>query len=305
MSGNDSARSFLDSLVNYTADAQGGDAGKGQQVKLGVVDPAYTGGAARVKFDGESIMGTRTYVALQSVAANDRVVLLPVGRTYAILGSVAGEVAPAWADLTGVPATFPPSAHTLASHTGEIANTQLPGRLQEGSSYGGGDANTFVTNGWYKGNSIANAPTAGWYYFKAIAHNTDWVYQKAIMLSNNESYERWNRNGVWTQWFKVITFDNATEHKGIPFAMAAGAVSIASAASNGGSSTSVTFPSGRFSVAPIVTVTIGGSTRFNIGTSSVTASGFTVRVDNFTSGTALASTAQWEAVQMTSGAAAG
>jgi len=104
MSGNDSARSFLDSLVGYTADAQGDGAGKSQQVKLGVVDPAYTSGAARVKFDGETVMGTRTYVALQSVAANDRVVLLPVGRTYVILGSVgatAGSNLPVGTSLDG------------------------------------------------------------------------------------------------------------------------------------------------------------------------------------------------------------
>lgn len=91
MTGNDAARAFLESITGYADDEQGDAPSHDRPVKLGVVDPAYAGtGEARVKFDGESVMGVRTYVALLPVAAGDRVVMLPVGRTYVVLGSVGG-----------------------------------------------------------------------------------------------------------------------------------------------------------------------------------------------------------------------
>ena len=91
MSGNDAARAFLESLAGYTNDPQGDAPSHDRPVKLATVSPAYSGtGEAAVKFDGENLMGVRTYVALLPVKAGDRVAMLPVGRTYVILGSVAG-----------------------------------------------------------------------------------------------------------------------------------------------------------------------------------------------------------------------
>jgi hypothetical protein len=64
--------------------------------KLATVDPAYALGAGwpatpalpKVTFDGESTMSTKQYpiVAGYVPAASDRVVLVPVGRTYVIVG---------------------------------------------------------------------------------------------------------------------------------------------------------------------------------------------------------------------------
>lgn len=217
-----------------------------------------------------------------------------------------------WGDLTSVPAAFPPSAHTLASHTGLIANTQLPGRLQEDSSYrGGGDANTFVTNGWYRGSGVTNAPTADWYYFEVIAASP-WIYQKAIRLHTDESWHRWKRNEVWTAWAR--SYDSAgsiswfandaiNAHKGIPFAMAAGLV-----ASVSGSFVTVTFPSGRFSVPPIVTAQMhsgaGGAIGQSVMVTNVTKTGFITRIAR-ESGVLVAAGVFWNATQMASGAAAG
>ena len=88
-------------------------------------------------------------------------------------------------------------------------------------------------------------------------------------------------------------------------ATASGSVSVASATSGTGSNVTVTFPVGRFSVAPNVITGIGGSSRFNVASNSITTSGFTIRADNFTSATASSSTATWEATQMLAGAASG
>lgn len=60
--------------------------------KMGTVDPAYSGiGAAKVTFDGESSMSSKAYVCVNcSPAAGDRVVLLPVGKTLVIIGTING-----------------------------------------------------------------------------------------------------------------------------------------------------------------------------------------------------------------------
>lgn len=87
--------------------------------------------------------------------------------------------------------------------TTPVLNTQLPARVQEVASYGSGNANTFVTNGWYRGSGVANAPTTDWCYFEVIAHSATYVYQRAIAYFTNDIYTRWMRNGVWTAWVKV------------------------------------------------------------------------------------------------------
>jgi microcystin-dependent protein len=62
--------------------------------RLATVDAAYSGsGSVPVVFDGESAAGVRVYVALAPVLAGQRVVLLPVGHTYVILGATTGGVA--------------------------------------------------------------------------------------------------------------------------------------------------------------------------------------------------------------------
>jgi len=86
---------------------------------------------------------------------------------------------------------------------------------------------------------------------------------------------------------------------GIPYRMAAGSVSVTQSAS-------VTFPASRFSVAPIVTATLVSSTASTSATvGSVTASGFTVYAWAGTAAGNAGRTANWQAIQMTSGAAAG
>lgn len=100
----------------------------------------------------------------------------------------------------------------------------------------------------------------------------------------------------------------------IPFAQSAGVqtgFSAGSHAAGGVVSTSVSFPAGRFSQAPLVTVSLStapsGSAYLVARVGSVTTSGFTMQIYN--TGTAAASytgvSVNWAAIQMTAAAAAG
>lgn len=59
-------------------------------VRLATVDPAYASGWPRVTFDGESTLSGKAYPHIDSYvpARGDRVVLVPVGTTYLIVGAV-------------------------------------------------------------------------------------------------------------------------------------------------------------------------------------------------------------------------
>jgi hypothetical protein len=60
--------------------------------RCATVDPDYTGfGPARVMFDGEEVVSDKAYQFIGSAPrANTRVVMLPIGSTYAIVGMVNG-----------------------------------------------------------------------------------------------------------------------------------------------------------------------------------------------------------------------
>ncbi len=99
-----------------------------------------------------------------------------------------------------------------------------------------------------------------------------------------------------------------------PFAQAAGIVggfSAGSQAPGTGSASSVTFPAGRFSLAPIVSATLqggpGGTGNLTTRAVGVTATGFDLYVYNAGASAATYSglSVGWSAVQMKSSAAAG
>lgn len=79
------ATDLLEAIAGYAVPAQ-----EQRPVKLGTIDPNYSSGLARVRFDGESAVSGKGYAWLASYAptAGDRVVLLPVGTSYLILGRV-------------------------------------------------------------------------------------------------------------------------------------------------------------------------------------------------------------------------
>jgi hypothetical protein len=88
--GNDLARLLLGAAASYTEDKGGHTSSADRPIRLAQVDPAYTGiGMPGVIFDGETVMGAKTYPYLGArPEAGDRVALAPVGRSYLILGVV-------------------------------------------------------------------------------------------------------------------------------------------------------------------------------------------------------------------------
>jgi hypothetical protein len=89
---------------------------------------------------------------------------------------------------------------------------------------------------------------------------------------------------------------------GVPFRVAAGSVSGPS-----NNSASVTFPAGRFSVTPILTAVVASNPNNNVAVvyfGAITSTGFSVSAYTI-GGAQIAATFHWQAIQMTSGAAAG
>lgn len=87
------ALTFLESVSGYTKAQQNGSADK--PLRLGVIDPAYVtatfpGTLPKVTFDGESTLSAKQYAVMSNYlpTASDRVVLVPVGTTYLIIGAL-------------------------------------------------------------------------------------------------------------------------------------------------------------------------------------------------------------------------
>ena len=83
--------SFLQSIAGYS-NAQNSSE---KRVKLGTIDPTYVtasypGTLPKITFDGESTLSGKTYPVVGNYlpAAGDRVALIPVGTTYAIIGAL-------------------------------------------------------------------------------------------------------------------------------------------------------------------------------------------------------------------------
>jgi len=104
---------------------------------------------------------------------------------------------------------------------------------------------------------------------------------------------------------------NAAQLAVIPYRAAAGSVTftVSSAANTG--TVAITFPSGRFSVAPLVVASItnspSGATKVQVRTKSATSSGTTLEwwTGDGTTTTFTNLTVAWQAVQMNSSSAAG
>lgn len=93
MTGQQEARDFLRAVAGYT-EAPGQEVpSQDRPVKLATVDALYAGvGSPKVLFDGETLMGLKTYpwLGVQPVAG-DRVLMLPQGRGYVIAGKIGGQ----------------------------------------------------------------------------------------------------------------------------------------------------------------------------------------------------------------------
>lgn len=81
-------REFLETVAGYTRQSTDGSADR--PCRIAVIDPAYSSGNPKVTFEGESTMSTKGYPFLSSYTpvATDRVVLVPIGTTYLIVGKI-------------------------------------------------------------------------------------------------------------------------------------------------------------------------------------------------------------------------
>lgn len=96
------------------------------------------------------------------------------------------------------------------------------------------------------------------------------------------------------------------DYPGAPFAEAAGQVTVTVANGSISGTQAVSFPAGRFTIAPLVTVTGAGTTIFVGSASGVTTSGCTINARHIDAGTPGGSPVMtWHAKQMTSTSAAG
>ena len=265
------ARSFLESVAGYTDAPEAVTPSQDKPPRLGVVDAGYTGsGAPMVLFDGESLMGVKTYpwVGRQPLAG-ERVVLLAQGRGYVILGTLGTS----------------PDAVTLG-------DVNLDTVTRTGN---------YVQNTFTQGTLANNYPVT----FAGTIHvisGEGHVTQALVERSGLRSWTRGRFNTTWGAWRQVAQrgFDGA------PFGYAAGQLAGITLAANMTDKTTVTFPANRFTVAPVVVVGVLTDARDTVAyAEAVTASNFVlVRASNAAvSRPNLAAT--WHAAQMTATTAAG
>lgn len=81
---------LLQVIARYVRVEVGRSTSAARPARLATVDPAYTSGRPRVTFDGEDAPSGKAYPHLSSYApaAGDRVLLVPAGTSYVILGKV-------------------------------------------------------------------------------------------------------------------------------------------------------------------------------------------------------------------------
>lgn len=172
-------------------------------------------------------------------------------------------------------------------------------------SIGGRDLNEDWYTGTYMGATLGNAPNGStqWFYVEIIRHNNLYQHQRLTTFAgnNDQIWVRSKQNGTWGAWQRV--FDPGAS----PHAQSAGKVALTTLAANASQTLSVTFPAGRFSQPPIVSLQ-SYSTRYTLQVTdgSVTTSGFTMIASNFSgAGASSASAFTWHAVQMSQSGGAG
>lgn len=124
MSGNDDARTFLESVAGFTDDVDGPDRSSADRpVKLGTIDALWNGtGNPKVLFDGETLMGVRTYPWVgRRPVPGERAMLAPQGHTYIIVGTLGDRQSGIYPSVAVMNATSAPAGSTAyVTATGEV-----------------------------------------------------------------------------------------------------------------------------------------------------------------------------------------
>lgn len=129
MSADDDARDFLGTLAVAADDPARYTPSQDRPARLGTVQTiSATTGLATVLFDGETAAGTRGYVTIApGTAVADRVVLLPIGRTYVIVGRTSGPARGAIVDYGKIAFATTTTTGTTAINLGAaLALPSLP-----------------------------------------------------------------------------------------------------------------------------------------------------------------------------------
>ena len=114
-------------------------------IRLAVVDPSYSSGWPKITFEGESTLSGKTYPHLDSYSPSpsDRVVLVPVGTTWLIVGAVsetAAGVPPGSIQLFA--ASSPPSGWLACDGTAVSRTTYARLFAAIGTTWGAGNGST-------------------------------------------------------------------------------------------------------------------------------------------------------------------
>lgn len=158
------------------------------------------------------------------------------------------------------------------------------------------DADLADTPGFYiLSSSGANSPDPGQELSIQVIGNSTRKTQIATRIFGMARVYKRYRSGSpisWGAW--QVTFDETSGDA----RMASGTGSHAAVGAVNGVTTTITFPSGRFSVAPRVAVTNAGDTRVQQTITAVSATSMTVASVNWTSGAATAGSFHWVATQV-------
>jgi microcystin-dependent protein len=114
-------------------------------VKLAVVDPSYTSGWPKVTFEGESTLSGKLYPFLDSYSPSpsDRVVLVPVGSTWLIIGAIrdsGGGLPPGSIQMFA--ASTPPTGWLLCDGSAVSRTTYARLFAAIGTTWGVGDGSS-------------------------------------------------------------------------------------------------------------------------------------------------------------------
>jgi hypothetical protein len=198
-----------------------------------------------------------------------------------IIGSTAttakaGNYVPAWSEVTGKPTAFAPSAHTHPFT--EITGTATPAQIPAATTAAAGSMSATDKL------KLDNATFSATGNTLALRHSSGSI--------------------------QVVTGTTATDAANkayvdkLGIGRAAGTVAVPVLAAGATTTVTITFPASRFTVAPILTMNTGNG-RVTVDASTVTATGATITLCNYTAAASVAATGQWQAVQMTAAAAAG
>ena len=279
-----------------------------------------------VRFDTDTLSTVCQGTLAGGLVLDERVLTMKL-RHYVWVVGRKGGLTP-WSALKNVPSSFTPSGHThnfsdvkvdgyadisqwvdqnfANTSGGVIVDGELPPRLR---SYGWPVSNlsmdALLETGFYRGSQMSNAPAnnQGWWYIAVQGHDSGWTTQTATGYAgaDQQIWTRQKNGGAWLPWYRVFA-PGATA-----FAQAAGKVDLTNLGANSSQSLSVSFPSGRFSQPPIVTLQ-SYTTRYNLQVSdgSVTPTGFSMIASNFSgAGASGPSAFTWTALQMGQNGSAG